>query len=410
MPDWRDNEVKDNIRDGQIRSSNLDIDGSNKKSRLELERNLSPINDLTAGDHKTTNNNGFGFGVITNKPLENGTASMARRSLQENGENDLAYYDWPAIDNFEDVDRLFRNCDSTFGQSEAMEDGGEELSWFATSSDAMYTSEMEALNNFAAYSSSCKQGPQTCDDAEVEDAFAPTSPNVMECEGEEIEEVAANQKLTYNGYGALDMDMTGNPHLSVQSMTQDLADQNQKQKQQVEPGSSSYLTFDSYPGKDGIESPPAHKGIPSAVRRKTEKLKNEKPSFEFERGTNCNNDKSKSILDSSMVVNGSSNNNSSSAFSTNDLSVEETSFMELQDVMNQLDVKTKLCIRDSLYRLARSVQQRNDFDSSPASSSYGNVDAQYSAINNGFAEPINPETGTNPIDRSIAELLFHQKH
>lgn len=60
-----------------------------------------------------------------------------------------------------------------------MEDGGEELSWFATSSDAMYTSEMEALNDFAAYSSSCKRGPQTCDDAEVEDAFAPTSPNAM---------------------------------------------------------------------------------------------------------------------------------------------------------------------------------------------------------------------------------------
>lgn len=47
-------------------------------------------------------------------------------------------------------------------------------------------------------------------------------------------------------------------------------------------------------------------------------------------------------------------------------------------------MKTKLCIRDSLYRLARSVQQRNDFDLSPASSSYGNVDAQYSAINNGY--------------------------
>ncbi|KAF3320827.1 hypothetical protein FCM35_KLT14961 [Carex littledalei] len=409
MPDWRNNEIKDSIRDGLIRSSNLDIDASNKKSRLELERNLAPTNDLTAGDHKTTNNNGFGFGVITNKPLENGSAPMARRSLEENGENDLAYYDWPAIDNFEDVDRLFRNCDSTFGQSEAMEDGGEELSWFATSSDAMYTSEMEALNDFAAYSSSCKRGPQTCDDAEVEDAFVPTSPNAMECEGEEMEEVAANQKQTYNGCGTLDMDMTGNPHLSVQSMTRDLADQNQKQKQQVEPSSSSYLTFDSYPGKDGIEPPPAHKGIPAAVRRKTEKLKNEKPSFEFERGTNCNNDKSKSMLETSMVVNGSSNNNSS-AFSTNDLSAEETNFRQLQDVMNQLDVKTKLCIRDSLYRLARSVQQRNDFDLSPASSSYGNVDAQYSAISNGFAEPINPETGTNPIDRSIAELLFHQKH
>jgi hypothetical protein len=58
-----------------------------------------------------------------------------------------------------------------FRQRETMEDGGEELSWFATSSDAIYTSEMEALNDFATYSNS-KPGLQTSADAEVEDAFA----------------------------------------------------------------------------------------------------------------------------------------------------------------------------------------------------------------------------------------------
>lgn len=86
------------------------------------------------------------------------------------------------------------------------------------------------------------------------------------------------------------------------------------------------------------------------MRKKVEKLKNgqlmnsiqqpltEKPSFD---GANCNNEfdkganESKSILDSSMVVNGSANNNSL-AFSTNDLSVEEISFNQLQDVMNQV--------------------------------------------------------------------------
>jgi hypothetical protein len=88
----------------------------------------------------------------------------------------------------------------------------------------------------------------------------------------------------------------------------------------------------------------------TAIRKKAEKLKNgqlmnliqpplvDKPSFD---GANCNNEfekgvnESEDILDSSMVVNGSTNNNSS-AFSTNDLSVEETSFMQLQDVMNQV--------------------------------------------------------------------------
>lgn len=52
--------------------------------------------------------------MITNKPFENGSASVARGPVENGGngvsygENDFAYYDWPAIDNFEDVDRLFR--------------------------------------------------------------------------------------------------------------------------------------------------------------------------------------------------------------------------------------------------------------------------------------------------------------
>jgi hypothetical protein len=315
-----------------------------------------------------------------------------------------------------------------------MEDGGEELSWFATSSDAIYTSEMEALNDFSTYSS-CKPGLQNSANAESGDAFAS---NQMECEGEELEALAIDDTYngsSLNGYGTLDT--TGSPHLSVQTMTQDFVDQKclsvspsklnnapfvQNQEHLVDPGSSSYLTFNSYPGVDESTAspvqPPAQKGI-SALRKKVEKLKNgqlmnsiqqtltEKPSFD---GLNSKNelekgvDESKSIMDSSMVVDGSSNNNST--FSTDNLSVEETSFRELQDVMNQLDVKTKLCIRDSLYRLARSVQHRNDF--SNTSSSYGDGNVQYSSMNNGFVEPINPETGTNPIDRSIAELLFHQ--
>ncbi|KAJ3700094.1 hypothetical protein LUZ61_003799 [Rhynchospora tenuis] len=441
MPDWKDNQIKDNIRGEFVQSSDLGLDASNKKTKHVLDTTPDDI----SGDQKTTNSNGFGvtnsngFGVTTNKPFENGSASVTQDQLENGGngvsygENDLAYYDWPTIDNFEDVDKLFRNCDSTFGERQTMEGGGADLSWFPSSSDAIYTSEMEALNEFSTYTSG-KPDLHTSANAEVEDAFASSQ---MDCEGEEREELAANQiysESSLNGYGALDM--TGNPHLSVESITQDLVDQNcslvspsklsnspfvQNPGHQVESGSSSYLTFNSYPGIEQTPStvePPAERR-PTAMRKKVEKLKNgqlinsiqqpltETPSFvanrknEFERGI----DESKSILDSSVLMNGSSNKNGS-ALSANDLSVEETSFKQLQDVMNQLDLKTKLCIRDSLYRLARSVQQRNGF--SDASSSYDNGDAQYSAINNGFVEPINPETGTNPIDRSIAELLFHQ--
>ncbi|CAN6854721.1 unnamed protein product [Brassica oleracea] len=42
-----------------------------------------------------------------------------------------------------------------------------------------------------------------------------------------------------------------------------------------------------------------------------------------------------------------------------DISLEATSFRQLQQVIEQLDVRTKLCIRDSLYRLGKSAEQRH---------------------------------------------------
>ena len=61
-------------------------------------------------------------------------------------------------------------------------------------------------------------------------------------------------------------------------------------------------------------------------------------------------------MGTSMVVDGSFVSSISS-----DNSVEENSFRQLQDAVSQLDVKTKMCIRDGLYRLARSAQNRQVF-------------------------------------------------
>ncbi|KAG8651661.1 hypothetical protein MANES_06G010600v8 [Manihot esculenta] len=58
----------------------------------------------------------------------------------------------------------------------------------------------------------------------------------------------------------------------------------------------------------------------------------------------------------------SSNAQESSCMSSvsDEISLEATSFCQLQQVMEQLDIRTKLCIRDSLYRLARSAEQRHN--------------------------------------------------
>lgn len=76
----------------------------------------------------------------------------------------------------------------------------------------------------------------------------------------------------------------------------------------------------------------------------------------------------------------------------------------------QLDIRTKLCIRDSLYRLAKSAEQRhNDANASPQVGD--DIEACKAVMTqdaNRCTGFMNIETDTNPIDRTIAHLLFHR--
>jgi len=110
-------------------------------------------------------------------------------------------------------------------------------------------------------------------------------------------------------------------------------------------------------------------------------------------------------LGTSMVVDGSFVSSLSS-----DNSVEGSSFRQLQDAVSQLDVQTKLCIRDGLYRLARSAKNRPVFSNTMNSNgdSQDVKDAQNADTSRKFVDRRSIETQTNPIDRSIALLLFHQ--
>ncbi|XP_058191913.1 protein LNK1-like [Rhododendron vialii] len=93
-----------------------------------------------------------------------------------------------------------------------------------------------------------------------------------------------------------------------------------------------------------------------------------------------------------------------------DISLEASCFRQLQQVVEQLDTRTKLQIRDSLYRLARSAEQRNR----NASLKGGSIDdrdasgAFMAEETNKYSRFMDMETDTNPIDRSIAHLLFHR--
>ncbi|XP_028785928.1 protein LNK2-like isoform X2 [Neltuma alba] len=96
-----------------------------------------------------------------------------------------------------------------------------------------------------------------------------------------------------------------------------------------------------------------------------------------------------------------------------DCFVEETILYKLQDIISKLDIKIRLCFRDSLFRLAQSAMDRN-----PASDSSGankNSREEHDALQREevncqyrYAKTPHAETETNPIDRTVAHLLFHR--
>ncbi|XP_073308256.1 uncharacterized protein [Primulina huaijiensis] len=127
-------------------------------------------------------------------------------------------------------------------------------------------------------------------------------------------------------------------------------------------------------------------------------------------------DKIKDTIDADgvSVVNpsklGSSIVQESSTRSLDEISPEAASFCQLQLVMEWLDFRTRLSIRDGLYRLAQGAEQRHDhvnlcYSSGDGKTSSGLLIAE--ETNKGTRFP-NMEAGSNPIDRSIAHLLFHR--
>uniref|UniRef100_A0A1D1YH38 Protein VTS1 n=1 Tax=Anthurium amnicola TaxID=1678845 RepID=A0A1D1YH38_9ARAE len=93
-----------------------------------------------------------------------------------------------------------------------------------------------------------------------------------------------------------------------------------------------------------------------------------------------------------------------------DDSLGET-FYQLQDAMGKLDVGVRLCIRDSLFRLARSAMERHN--ASDRSSTNKSSTDEYEALLNEETNSqdrstrLPTEACTNPIDRTVANLLFH---
>lgn len=96
-----------------------------------------------------------------------------------------------------------------------------------------------------------------------------------------------------------------------------------------------------------------------------------------------------------------------------DYSVEDTILHRLQDITSKLDMKLRLCIRDSLFRLAQSAMQRHYASDTSSTNKSSRDEHEVIAIEesngcNRYSGMPDIETETNPIDRTVAHLLFHR--
>ncbi|KAL5212357.1 hypothetical protein ABZP36_023204 [Zizania latifolia] len=85
--------------------------------------------------------------------------------------------------------------------------------------------------------------------------------------------------------------------------------------------------------------------------------------------------------------------------------VKDLGFQKLQEGMNQLDVASKTCIRDALYRLANCVEQRHCVGSTT-----GSVNQLASGVVESSVSKRWSEIQMNPMDRSVAQLLLQKPH
>nr|XP_025886369.1 protein LNK1-like isoform X4 [Solanum lycopersicum] len=123
------------------------------KDSVEEVSSLSSENTRTSNDCSRSNNiDSISGEVQPNNPILDDKNSAVRDNLhsyplgpvsqadddlgfldsnhEDKSSTELLYYNWPEMENFEDVDRMFGSCDSTFGVGASIED---DLGWFSSS-------------------------------------------------------------------------------------------------------------------------------------------------------------------------------------------------------------------------------------------------------------------------------------
>ncbi|XP_038708103.1 protein LNK1-like isoform X2 [Tripterygium wilfordii] len=389
-------------------------------------------------------------------------------SFLDNDREDKASSDlfdgWQDIVNFEDVDRMFRGCDSSFGLGTLSHE--DELSWFAplhtteVSEDAFKSgpkftcSEERASSGVSEHYEASRSNdavPSINDESRSFSTVDKINPWTLHASSSNHSCIGQTSSLngpspksrSSDGWMANEQPRTpcmhqeyGHPSNQISSCcTQSVAKSEDTGLSSAPWGESSYA---SNPVQS-MESSYCATCDASAIatNSKRENLYHQKDleasftgKFQHEgmvsRSAFCDPvSDQKQAHQSELEIEGrsevggvsvgipseldSSNAHESSSVSSllDESSVEASSFRQLQKVMKQLDIRTKLCIRDSLYRLAKSAEQRHNCRNSNGDIKNGRQTSG-APLTEETDKLMDMETDTNPIDRSIAHLLFHR--
>ncbi|XP_076960467.1 protein LNK1-like isoform X3 [Bidens hawaiensis] len=339
-----------------------------------------------SGDTKLSNrcfessNINSGSGLCTDE----GILKDSSGAVDRNSYNDLNLfsndYDWPDVGYFEDVDRMLSYCDSSFGLNVSGND--DELVWF-TSEDPTRGFEETMKMDLKLPCSEPSTLTNVSQGKEPRESDNKTSSFVSESKVEIKDKDQKEQSRQQNPTESVDFMQSsgylhqGHDHVTMQST------------------GGSMMT-----------------GIKSEIKGSSQVHSMESSSQPLFTGNqNQSGDMEGAKIGSSGELNSSDvPDGSSLSTDLDEISLEATTFRQLQQVLLQLDLRTKLCIRDSLYRLARSAEQRHDFvgineSTANCGDTGGPVMTDGTSKCTGIMDM---ETDTNPIDRTVAHLLFHR--
>ncbi|XP_016739342.1 protein LNK1 isoform X3 [Gossypium hirsutum] len=453
----------DSLKDGTSMASD---DPRMSSHGLETGNIDSVGNDLCADDPilvdkcAPEDNNDYHF------PLNHITAAdddlrFFNNNHEDKENSDLLYYGWGEIGNFEDVDRMFRSCDSTFGLGGLSNE--DDMCWFSSS--------QVAEGSQGALKADAKlNGLQECPTSRSASAGLATVDSIKKSEF--LNEKITSVNMSSDNVGLAHLSSVHVPNKESESKdgstpSEQISPQEKHSKQHRASGErkdqhlengGSFTQYDNIKQFADAKHPFSNSSCQLFFSLDVQRSKlNDGPDSVNYRQTNIpymhlsysgsldqvsicptvssakseNNGQSSSKNESSYASNqdeghseveGVSVGNPAELDSSNvresscvvspfdEVSLEATSFRQLQQVMEKLDIRTKLCIRDSLYRLARSAEQRHNCTKTKSGIGDGNDGSGSSASEetNRCTGFMDMETDTNPIDRSIAHLLFHR--